>query len=147
MGLLQCPSHIAPPYICQVDYLRNYWTVSIQIFTFGLLWSVHLNFKQEAQRPYDLLDLFARWNQHSFMSYGNVAQVTYFQSATKFLIFGRWLKKSNKLYSPLIPILSIKFGWNWIKTVGGVAFWRSYLTWEILQSALNDPKVNWRNET
>ncbi len=37
-----------------------------------------------------------------------------------------------------------KFGWNWMKTVGGVAFLK-LLTSEILQSAPNDPKMNSKN--
>ncbi len=43
--------------------------------------------------------------------------------------------KSNRLFSPLISILSIKFGWKF----GTVALWY-ILTWWILQMAQNDSK-------
>ena len=79
--------------------------------------------QQEARGPWRPAWRFARWNQRSFMDTGNVAEVTYLQSAIYFKIW-QIAKKSNSLYSPLIAMLSIKFGWNWMKTVGTIAFWK-----------------------
>ena len=40
-------------------------------------------------------------------------------------IFKTWLiaKKSNSLYFTMVANVLIKFGWHWMKTLGGVAFW------------------------
>ncbi len=48
------------------------------------------------------------------------------QRAIIFFILGRVAKTSNIRYSPLITIHSVKFGWNWMNSVGAVAFWQSY---------------------
>ena len=49
-------------------------------------------------------------------------------------------KKSDSLYSTMVANVLIKFGWHWIKTVGGEAFWNFrphiVLYWEKFQSAI-----------
>ncbi len=77
--------------------------------------------KKEAQGPWRPASPFATWNQQSFIDNGNVAEVTSRRSVTYLQI----ARKSDNLYFPLITILSVKFGWNWMKTVGPVAFWKS----------------------
>ncbi len=47
-----------------------------------------------------------------------------FQSAINFSNLGH-CQKCNRLYSLVTSILTIKFGWNWVKTGGAGAFWKS----------------------
>ncbi len=43
-----------------------------------------------------------------------------------FFNFGRSSQTCNSLHPLMTNILTIKLGWNWMKTVGAVAFWRSW---------------------
>ncbi len=66
--------------------------------------------------------------------------LTKVSTSHKILIFGD-RQKRNSLYS-LIAMLSIKFGCNWMKTVGAVRGLLKILISEILQNAPNNAKLN-----
>ena len=57
-----------------------------------------------------LFDLFVRQNQHIFMDKGNVAEVTYLQSAKYFKVW-QTARKHNSLYFPEYMQMQ-QFGWN-----------------------------------
>ncbi len=80
------------------------------------------------------MQIFRLWvpNCYSFCSTnGNFQDIAYgpalrkISNCHKFFKCGRFPKKHNRLYFPLITILAITFGWNLVKTVGGVTFWKS----------------------
>ncbi len=91
---------------------------------------------QDAQGPWGSSWSFVRRNRHSFIDTGNVDEVTHFQSA----IFKVWIAiKRNSLYVHLITMLSVRFAWNCF--LGKQQLLKIWIS-GILQSAMNDPKLN-----
>ncbi len=81
------------------------------------------------------------------MANGNVAEVTFRQSAIYFLNFAD-CQKSNSLYSTLNTIYhTFRKVWLKLDENYGRSSLLKILTSEILQSALNDPKLNSKNQT